>query len=316
MGIPVVATDLAEIRRFNAEHGASCASPSPATPTRRRCSDAVVGGRRCRRSVARRIEVARIEQLGAPPRKDVGADRRGARPQRPARTTGWEDRLRRLYGAAQRRPREDRRDGCSSLLSADLPDAAGVVARRAAAHRRAAADRPTRSSCLPAAWANRDGPAAACRSASRKAVDAVPRRRCAALIIFSSGYVFTLREAEVDEGDRRSPTACRRTRSSSRSAPPTPTRTSRSRRGFSHEHGWRRIAAGQLAVSHAPRAADLAQGRAGGASDRRRRRRAQFYAHERGASLEQIRGMLQEYVGDRLLLVARLDLIGRGSRSC
>ncbi len=39
---------------------------------------------------------------------------------------------------------------------------------------------------------------------------------------------------------------------------------------------------------------------------------SQFYAHERGASLEQIRGLVQEYAAI-VLLVARLDLTSRGT---
>ena len=57
-------------------------------------------------------------------------------------------------------------------------------------------------------------------------------------------------------------------------------------------NGWRRIAAGQLAVPHAPRADDVAQGRARTSTViATPPRELSSTLHERGASLEQIRGI-------------------------
>ena len=73
MGMPVVATDLPEIRRFNAEHGdiVSIAGDADAfaaaDPARARAFGAADDR-------ARRIAVARAEQLAEPHRGDVGAD--------------------------------------------------------------------------------------------------------------------------------------------------------------------------------------------------------------------------------------------------
>ncbi len=100
MGTPVVATDLAEIRRFNAEHG----------PTVRVAADAEAYAAAIRESlkpsttaeIDRRIEVA--ESNGWEQRlRTMSALIDEAQAARDSQAAGWEDRLRRLYGAARRR---------------------------------------------------------------------------------------------------------------------------------------------------------------------------------------------------------------------
>ena len=70
MGIPVVATDLPEIRRFNAEHGGDRGGRR-ATPTRsRRASARSLDRLAAAETVERRIAVAHAEQLAEPHRGD------------------------------------------------------------------------------------------------------------------------------------------------------------------------------------------------------------------------------------------------------
>ena len=86
--------------------------------------------------------------------------------ERQARTTGWEDRLRRLYGAAKAGPAKIAAAALVLyLLIFQSPWCGGWPSRFASSSRRS---RPTPWSCLPAAWVSRDGPVAACRSAFAK----------------------------------------------------------------------------------------------------------------------------------------------------
>ena len=137
MGIPVVATDLVEIRRFNAEHGEIVRIAESGDAYANAVKEAVVDGAaavRRRRAASRWRSRTAGSAASRRCRRSIDAELSA----RQARTTGWEDRLRQLYRAAQGRPREDRR-GCARPVSSDLLQPAGVVARRAAAHRRAAA---------------------------------------------------------------------------------------------------------------------------------------------------------------------------------
>lgn len=100
MGKPVVATDLAEIRRFNREHGdivSVAASPDDYAAAIRAAIPAAAPP-----VIARRIEVAesnswerRLEAMTALIEKAAVA--------REASDAGWEDRLRRVYGVARAR---------------------------------------------------------------------------------------------------------------------------------------------------------------------------------------------------------------------
>ena len=135
---------------------------------------------------------------------------------------------------------------------------AAVVGCRAAARRsRRRRSRPMRSSCLPAASANRARPAAASRNGSsrRRSVSAPATRR----LIFSSGFVFASRKPKsmraLAIGQRHS-----RRRSSSRSscARNTYENVAFVAARSSIAERLERDPAGQLAVPHAPRAAGLA----------------------------------------------------------
>ena len=115
-------------------------------------------------------------------------------------------------------------------------------------------------------------------------------------IVFSSGYVFTLREAEV----MKAIAVANGVPADAIVLEERAAEHLRERREYlTHSRAARLAAhpAGQLAVSHAARDDDMAQGRAGG---RGRADAAEpkpvLLCMTRGASLEQIRGLLQEYV--------------------
>jgi uncharacterized SAM-binding protein YcdF (DUF218 family)/glycosyltransferase involved in cell wall biosynthesis len=97
MGVPVVATGLPEIRRFNQVHGDVVAIADNATEFAARVRDAI--GRRSEAEIRRRIDVARenswemrIDQMSAVIENAVAA--------RSAHLENWDTRLRRIYGKA------------------------------------------------------------------------------------------------------------------------------------------------------------------------------------------------------------------------
>ncbi len=288
MGRPVVATDLAEVRRFNTEHGSivrvagdpdsfgdeirAALSPSPAG------------------EVARRIDVARSN----------GWDRRIAAMWRliddavaakDAGTPGWEDRLRRLYTVARRRTIE----GVAALVVAYvlifqtplvwlLADPLKIV-------------EPPRAADAIVVFAGGVGESGTAgggyQERVKHAVD-LYRAGYAPRMVFSSGFVFAFQEAEVMRG-----LAIANGVPADAIFLETQAKNTRDNVVLSHAilaaHGWQRV----LLVSspyHMRRAMltwrRLAPGTEAVASPVTE---SQFYAHERGASLAQIRGLAQEY---------------------
>jgi len=289
MGIPVVATDLFEIRRFNGEHGdlirvaSSVDDYVTAIRASIETSPAPV--------VARRIAVAqsnswdrRLEAMSALIDK-ASADRA-------ASTAGWEGRLRSIYDLARRRALQIVVPIAVALLLIFYTPLAWWIAE------------PLRFSSPPQA-ADAIVVFAGGVGESGQAGGGVPERVGKAIelyragyapsIVFSSGYVFTLREAEsmkaiaVANGvpadaivlEETAVNTYENVRNSSQIA---------QARGWSRvllvsspyhmlraTRTWHKVAPNITVVPTPPG-------------------ESQFYLHERGASLDQIRGIAHEYV--------------------
>jgi uncharacterized SAM-binding protein YcdF (DUF218 family)/glycosyltransferase involved in cell wall biosynthesis len=289
MGIPVVATDLAEIRRFNAEHGAMVEIAESADAYAEAVKNAVAAVP-LPSEVSRRIAVAesnswerRLEKMSELIDTELTA--------RLARTTGWEDRLRRLYGAAQAGPAKIL---ATALVLYLLIFQSPLVWWLAEPLRLVQAPRPADAIVVFAGGVGESGRAGGgVQERIGKAV-ALYHEGVAPKLIISSGFVFTLREAEVMR-------AIAVANGVPADAILVEERAADTYQNvvFTHrilvENNWRRIAlvsspyhmrralltwrkvAPEVDVVATPPAA------------------SQFYAHERGASLEQIRGLLQEY---------------------
>ena len=290
MGIPVVATDLAEIRRFNTEHGAIVRIAGSADAF----ADAVSGAVShvpLPSEVARRVEVAesnswerRLEQMSALIDAELT--------KRQARSTGWEERLRRLYGAAKAGPAKV---AAGALILYLLIFQSPLVWWAAEPLRIVEPPQPADAVVVFAGGVGESGRAGGgVQERIAKAVD-LYRDGVAPRLIISSGYVFTLREAEVMKTIAIANGVPESAIILEERAANTYENVAFTARILA-EHGWRTIAlvsspyhmrravltwrkvAPDVKVVATPPAA------------------SQFYAHGRGASLEQIRGLLQEYV--------------------
>jgi uncharacterized SAM-binding protein YcdF (DUF218 family)/glycosyltransferase involved in cell wall biosynthesis len=288
MGVPVVATDLFEIRRFNQEHGDLIRIASTADEF----VDAVRAAipHASARTIERRIEVARSNSW----------DRRLAAmtelihqavAAKASSTSGWELRLRNIYRLTRRRALQLIVPVAALFILAFYTPLPWWVAR------------PLRISQAPhaadaivvfAGGVGESGRAGG--GVQERVARAVELYRAgyAPAIVFSTGYVFTLREAEVmkaiavangvpDEAiilEERAANTYENVVNTSR---------------ILQERGWRNIllvsspyhmrratltwrkTAPSIAVTPTPPA------------------ESQFYTHETGASLEQIRGLIHEY---------------------
>ena len=222
MGIPVVATDLPEIRRFNAEHGDDrCGRRRRRTHSATAIRDALAYARTTAgRARASRSLTPTAGRAGSPSMQaliDEG--------DRAARRTSqrWDETLRRVYRRTRTRIARaviwpGRR------LSAGVQHQSSVVERTAAVCRKRRRRRPTRLSSSPAASANPARPAAARRSGSAGRSSCI-EPKYAPVLILSSGYVYSFHEAGRDARDGRSIRACPTRRSCSSSMRPTPIRT-------------------------------------------------------------------------------------------
>jgi uncharacterized SAM-binding protein YcdF (DUF218 family)/glycosyltransferase involved in cell wall biosynthesis len=291
MGIPVVATDLAEIRRFNAEHGLIVHIAESADDCVAAIKNAVTAVP-LPSEVSRRIEVAesnswerRLEKMS----QLIDAELT----ERMARTTGWEERLRRLYGAAKAGPA---RIAAVALILYLLIFQSPLVWWMAEPLRIVDPPRASDAIVVFAGGVGESGRAGGgVQERIAKAVE-LYHEGVAPNLVISSGYVFTLREAEV----MKAIAAANGVPSSAivleESAADTYQNVVFTHRILT-DRKWRRIAlvsspyhmrralmtwrkvAPEIEVIATPPAA------------------SQFYAHERGASPEQIRGLLQEYIG-------------------
>ncbi|HUQ87605.1 MAG TPA: ElyC/SanA/YdcF family protein [Vicinamibacterales bacterium] len=289
MGIPVVATDLFEIRRFNGEHGdliriaSSVDDYVKAIRAAMEKSPAPV--------VARRIEVAqsnswdrRLDAMSALIEK-ASADKASS-------TAGWEARLRAIYDVARRRALQIIVPIALALLLVFYTPLAWWIAE------------PLRVSSPPQA-ADAIVVFAGGVGESGKAGVGVPERVGKAVelyragyapsIVFSSGYVFTLREAETMKAIATSlgvPADAIVLEETAANTYQNVRNTSQ----IAHARGWSRV----LLVSspyHMLRATRTWHKVAPGITvTPTPPSESEFYLHERGASLDQIRGIAHEYV--------------------
>ncbi|HEX4915746.1 MAG TPA: ElyC/SanA/YdcF family protein, partial [Vicinamibacterales bacterium] len=192
MGIPVVATDLAEIRRFNAEHGVIVNVAATADEYAAAVKDAVAQVP-LPSEVSRRVEVAesnswerRLEKMS----QLIDAELT----QRLARSTGWEERLRQLYDAAKAGPA---RIAAVLLVLYLVIFQSPLVWWLAEPLRIVDTPRPVDAIVVFAGGVGESGRAGGgVQERIGKAVELYGDGVAPRLII-SSGYVFTLREAEV-----------------------------------------------------------------------------------------------------------------------
>jgi len=290
MGKPVVATDLAEIRRFNSDHGqivnVGATAGEYAAAIRTALAAATAS------EVSRRQEVAaanswerRLEAMTALIDEAIG--------RRDTSATGWEDRLRRLYRVTRRRTVE---------IVAALALVYLVVFQTPAVWWLAS---PLRLSAPPQAadaivvFAGGVGESGrAGGGVQERVTQAIDLYRAgyAPRLVFSSGFVFAMREAEVMKAlavTNGVPADAIVLEESAKSTYDYVVNTRR----ILDANGWRRILlvsspyhmrramltwhkmAPEIAVTPTPAP------------------QSQFYDHRRGASLEQIRGLLHEVGG-------------------
>ena len=288
MGIPVVASDLLEIRRFNAEHGDIVAIAKDGAEFADAITRALPDSGP--EEIARRVDVARSNSWSSRIAQMLAliAD---AAAVRASHEEGWDARLRRAYRRARQR-------------SAEL--VVGVVTVYAllfqtpfvwmVASPLKVEQPPVPADCIVvfAGGVGESGKAGGgYQDRVKQAVD-LYRAGYASRLIFSSGFVFAFQEAEVMRAlavDSGVPA----------SAIELETRAANTYQNvvFSDRilgsHGWRRI----LLVSspyHMRRALMTWRKLVPDVSVVPTPVPAsQFYAHDRGASLDQIRGIAQEY---------------------
>jgi uncharacterized SAM-binding protein YcdF (DUF218 family) len=291
MGIPVVATDLSEIRRFNAEHGevvrvassVDAYADAIAAAVEEQSPDAVK---------ARRIEVAesnswerRLESMSRVIAAEFDA--------KSARSTGWEGRLRRLYNGAKTGPAVI----VTTLLVAYLlAFQSNVIWWLAEPLKISEPSRPVDAIVVFAGGVGESGEAGGGVQERISHAIALYQNGVAPNLVISSGFVFAQREAALMKTIAVS------------NGVPAEAITLEEKAANTYEnvvltnqivvaHGWKRIAlvsspyhmrramltwhkvAPEVNVVATPPTTSL------------------FYSHNRGASLPQIRGVLQEYAG-------------------
>ena len=289
MGIPVVATDLIEINRFNDRHGSIIeVAKSPAEFAA--AIDRALATAASEPAVARRIEVARSNSWQARIATMLTLIAEAAAAQR--QEGRWELRLKRAYRAARRRLVAT----VVSLLIAYLLIFQTTFVWWAAEP--LSISQPPRSADAIVVFAGGAGESGQAgggyQERVKRAVD-LYAGGYANRMIFSTGFVFAFTEGEV-----------MRSLAEANGVPPeaiilettarsTFENVARSRE-ILLEKGWRRV----LLVSspYHMRRAMLTWRAVAPEIDvvATPVPNSQFYAHERGPSLEQIRGLLQEYV--------------------
>jgi uncharacterized SAM-binding protein YcdF (DUF218 family)/glycosyltransferase involved in cell wall biosynthesis len=288
MGVPVVASDLAEIRRFNADHDDIVAvagdSEQFAAAIRRAVSGDAPG------SVARRVAVARsnswssrIDRMTA-----VIAEAAAARATQEER---WDERLRRAYRRARRRTAEVVGGVVVTYLLLFQTPLLWVLASPLKV-----SQPPQPADCIVvfAGGVGESGKAGGGYQERVKQAADLYRLGSASHVIFSSGFAFAFPEAEIMRAlaiDNGVPASAIELETQAANTHENVVFSQR----ILDAHGWRRIllvsspyhmrralltwrkAAPDITVVPTPAPV------------------SQFYAHDWGASLEQMRGIAQEY---------------------
>ena len=288
MGKPVVATDLPEVHRFNREHD----NVVTVGRTADEFAAAVAGAVTPAGDEARRRRIAAAERNGWARRlRDMSALIDEVIASRSQDARGWEDRLKRLYAAARRRTAEGLIAAVAIYLLLFQTPALWWVASPLLV---TAPPQPAEAIVVFAGGVGESGKAGG--GFQERVTQAVTLYRAgyAPKLIFSSGYVFTLREAEVMKAvaiDNGVPADAILLEEAAKNTYDNVRLTKQ----MLDRNGWNRI----LLVSspyHMRRAtmtwSKLAPGVAVVPTPVPQ---SQFYTHERGASLEQIRGILHEY---------------------
>jgi uncharacterized SAM-binding protein YcdF (DUF218 family)/glycosyltransferase involved in cell wall biosynthesis len=288
MGIPVVATDLVEIQRFNQDHGQIVTIAGGADAFARAIESAAVPS--TPDAVARRVDVARSN--GWPARiQRMTAQIEAAIPARAQAEERWDVRLRRTYRAARQR---------TVSLAAALLIAYLVIFQTPlvwlAAEPLKVTDAPRKADAIVvfAGGVGESGQAGGgYQERVKQAVD-LYRQGYAPRMIFSSGFVFAFQEAEVMKSLAVANGVPERAILLEKQAANTRDNVVLSDR-ILQAQGWRSI----LLVSspYHMRRALLVWRRAAPDVEVTPTPvpQSQFYAHQRGASLAQIRGLVQEY---------------------
>jgi uncharacterized SAM-binding protein YcdF (DUF218 family)/glycosyltransferase involved in cell wall biosynthesis len=291
MGIPVVATDLNEIRRFNAEHGDIVRIAGSPDAYAGAVTEAM-GEAAPPSEVARRITVAesnswerRLDKMSALINAELEA--------RAAKTTGWEERIRRLYDAAKAGPAK----AAVALLVLYL-----VIFQTNAvwwlADPLKISEPPVASDAIVvfAGGVGESGRAGGgVQERVSKAVSLF-HQGVAPRLIISSGFVYTLREAEVIKAIAIANGVPAEAIILEERAANTYENVEFTNR-ILQDKGWRHIAL--VSSPYHMRRAMMTWRKV--APDvgvvATPPESSQFYAHHRGASLEQIQGLAQEYAG-------------------
>jgi uncharacterized SAM-binding protein YcdF (DUF218 family) len=191
MGAPVVATDLFEIRRFNTEHGdlvrVAASADEWVSAIRASIEQAPAP------VIARRVEVARSNSWDRR-LEAMSALIDQASAERAASTAGWERRLRSLYDLARRRALQVIAPAAILLLLTFYTPLVWWVAEPL---RLSAPPQPADAIVVFAGGVGESGTAGVGVQERVAAAVNLYRGGFAPAIVFSSGYVFTLREAEV-----------------------------------------------------------------------------------------------------------------------
>ena len=288
MGIPVVATDLPEIRRFNSEHG----DVVTVAPDAERFVEAI------RAAIAERSPVLRARRIDAA-RENSWESRiasmwkliEGALAERETAGRRWEERLRRLYGAARRRTAKAVAIVATMYL---LFFQTQLVWWLAEPLRMSAPVSRVDAIVVFAGGVGESGAAGGGYQERVRQAVTLYHQGAAPWLVFSSGYVYAFPEAKIMQE-----------LAVSNGVPPSAiileTRAANTYenvlfvRRILDAHHWRRVAlvsspyhmrrATLTAKRVAPEIAVIPVPAAG----------SQFYAHHRGATLDQILGILHEY---------------------
>jgi uncharacterized SAM-binding protein YcdF (DUF218 family)/glycosyltransferase involved in cell wall biosynthesis len=290
MGIPVVATDLNEIRRFNTEHG-DIVRIAPSAEAFADAISAAVAAPAAPSEVARRMSVAasnswerRLEQMSRLIQSELDS--------KVTKTTGWEDRIRRLYSAAKTGPAIVTAVILAAYLAVFHTNLTWWLAEPLKVSEPA---RPVDAIVVFAGGVGESGRAGVgVQERISKAVS-LYRDGIAPKLIISSGFVFALREAQVMKNIAEANGVPAEAIILEEKASNTYENVEFTNR-ILREHRWRRIAlvsspyhmrrATMTWRKVAPDVVVCATPPAG----------SYFYAHTRGATFEQIRGLAQEYV--------------------
>ena len=289
MGVPVVASDLAEIRRFNQEHGSVLTIGADADQFERGIRAALVPP--AAGAVAQRRAVARDNSWGS--RIDgMSALIEAALAERARTRDLWEERLKRVYRRARRRSLEI---GVAAVLAYVTLFETPAVWWLASPLQREAPPRAADAIVIFAGGVGESGQAGGGYQERLQRAITLYEEGWAPRIIISSGFVFAFKEAEVMRAvaiEQGVPAAAIVLETDAANTYQNVTYS----KAVLERSGWRRI----LLVSspYHMRRALLVWRKNAPAIDvvPEPVASSQFYQHDRGATLTQIRGILQEYV--------------------